>query len=316
MKACTLYIVIPCYNEQEVLNETASRLKVKFNALLDKNIISNKSKILFVNDGSKDNTWSIIEELNSNDDIFCGVSLAHNKGHQTALLAGLFSAYKNKPDAVISIDADLQDDINAIDEMLKAFYDGNDVVYGVRSNRDSDTFFKKLTAESFYKFMEFMGVETIFNHADYRLLSFRALDSLLQYNESNLYLRGIVPNIGYKSSTVEYSRSARFAGESKYPLKKMFALAWEGVTSFTTKPLSLILVLGFVFSFVAFLGLIALIILTCCAVNFNDILWLTAAIVLMCGIQLISLGIIGQYVGKGYIESKHRPRFFIDKEIL
>ena len=310
-----IYIVIPCYNEEEVLRETALRLEIKLSSLIKNNLISDSSRILFVDDRSTDNTWGIISRLHDQNSLFCGIRLSHNKGHQNALFAGLTSVYYQNPDAVISMDADLQDDINAIDSMIEDFKNGSEIVYGVRSDRTSDTFFKKYTAESFYKIMDGMGIETVFNHADYRLLSKRALNSLLEYKESNLFLRGIIPQLGYKTSKVEYVRSERFAGESKYPFKKMLSLAWEGITSFSTKPLTAVIKIGSIFTGISFLGILALIILTCCSVNFNETLWIIAAIIFMGGIQLLSVGIIGQYVGKSYIETKQRPRFIIDKEL-
>ena len=312
-KNTKLFIVIPCYNEQEVLHETADRLEQKIHSLAHRGLISEDSRIMFVNDGSKDDTWSIIEELNRKNSIFCGVSLSRNRGHQNALLAGLFTAAGYEPDAVISIDADLQDDINAIDGMIDAFKEGYDVVYGVRSKRDTDTFFKRFTAEGFYRVMDSLGVETVFNHADYRLLSLRALNGLMQFKEVNLFLRGIVPQIGFKSTSVEYERSERFAGESKYPLKKMLALAWDGITSFSDKPLGLVLACGIGMTFISFCSLIALVVLACCAVSFSDALWIAAAVLFTGGIQLMGTGIVGQYVGKTYKETKARPRYIIDE---
>ncbi len=240
-----LYIVVPCYNEEEVLPITADRLSQKLKGLIADGRVSDKSRILFVNDGSRDNTWDIICKLHKEDAIFSGVKLSRNRGHQNALLAGLMTA-KEKADVTISMDADLQDDINAVDEMLDKYYDGCDIVYGVRSARKKDTFFKRFTAELFYKFMRFMGAETVFNHADYRLMSKRALYDLSQYREVNLFLRGIVPMIGYKTAKVYYARDERVAGESKYPLKKMLAFAIDGITSFSVKPLRLITTVGFV----------------------------------------------------------------------
>ncbi|WP_458400371.1 glycosyltransferase family 2 protein [Mailhella sp.] len=243
MPAHTLYIVVPCYNEEEVLHETASRLKVKMTQLMEGGVISPNSRVMFVNDGSRDKTWQMIAELHASDKIFSGVNLTRNRGHQNALLAGLMTA-KDQADMVISMDADLQDDINAVDGMIAKYYEGCDIVYGVRSSRKKDTFFKRFTAEGFYKFMEFMGAEIVFNHADYRLMSKRALEGFAEYKEVNLFLRGLVPMIGYKTATVEYERGERFAGESKYPLKKMLAFALEGITSLSTKPLRMISYLG------------------------------------------------------------------------
>lgn len=241
----TLYIVIPCYKEQEVLHETASRLKVKMESLIAAGKISSESRVMFVNDGSSDNTWPIICELHESDPLFSGINLSRNRGHQNALLAGLMTA-KDLADMVISMDADLQDDIDAVDAMVDKYHEGCDIVYGVRSSREKDTFFKRFTAEGFYRVMSFLGADTVFNHADYRLMSKRALEGLAQFKEVNLFLRGIVPMIGYKSDVVTYERGERFAGESKYPLKKMLAFAMEGITSLSTKPIRFIASLGFV----------------------------------------------------------------------
>lgn len=243
-----LYLVIPCYNEEEVLHETSKRLLVKIKTMISNNLISNKSKILFVNDGSKDRTWSIIEELHSKNNIFSGINLSRNRGHQNALLAGLMVA-KDYSDMTISLDADLQDDIDVIDAFVEKYYDGCDIVYGVRSTRETDTFFKRTTALGFYKLMRILGVDMVYNHADYRLMSKRVVDGLSQYKEVNLFLRGMIPLIGYKYSVVEYERHERFAGESKYPLKKMIAFALDGITSFSIKPIRLITLLGFTIFF-------------------------------------------------------------------
>ena len=240
-----LYIVVPCYNEEEVIRETTKRLKEKLNKLIKKKIISTDSKVMYVNDGSKDKTWELIEENHEQEKLFTGISLSRNRGHQNALLAGLMTA-KKYADVVISMDADLQDDINAIDEMLDKYYAGNEIVYGVRNSRKKDTWFKKTTAEGFYKFMKFMGVDIVFNHADYRLASKRVLDELENYKEVNLFLRGMFPLVGFKSDVVYYERNERFAGKSKYPLKKMLNFAWDGITSFSVKPIRLVLNLLFV----------------------------------------------------------------------
>jgi glycosyltransferase involved in cell wall biosynthesis len=269
---------------------------------------------MFVNDGSTDRTWEIITRLHSEDKLFSGVNLSRNRGHQNALLAGLMTAM-NYADMVISMDADLQDDINAVDEMVQKYYDGCDVVYGVRSSRQTDTFFKKFTAEAFYKLMKFMGADIVFNHADYRLMSKRALEGLASFGEVNLFLRGIVPEIGYKSGIVEYERAERFAGESKYPLKKMLAFAFDGITSFSIKPINLIINIGF---FISFVSVIALIWSVCVKFFGNsEAGWssLMASIWLIGGIQLISIGVIGEYVGKMYKETKHRPRYIIESVI-
>lgn len=310
----TLYIVVPCYNEEEVLPETARRLGDKLKALMSAGKISPQSRVLFVNDGSKDKTWEIISRLHGENHLFCGANLSRNRGHQNALLAGLMTA-KDKADMVVSMDADLQDDVDAVDAMVDKYLEGVDIVYGVRSSRKTDTFFKRTTAEGFYRMMDLLGAETVFNHADYRLMSRRALEGLAQFREVNLFLRGIVPMIGYRTDTVEYERGERFAGESKYPLKKMLAFALEGVTSLSVKPLRMITGLGF-FVFLISLGMIV----------YNIVRWATGNTVtgwasiacsvwLIGGLILLSLGIIGEYLGKLYMESKDRPRFLI-QEVL
>lgn len=248
----TLYVVIPCYNEEAVLNETTKRLKEKLTKLIEKKVITKDSKVMYVNDGSKDKTWDLIKEINSKEKLFTGITLSRNRGHQNALVAGLLTA-KEYADVVISMDADLQDDINAIDEMLEKYNNGCEIVYGVRSSRKKDTFFKKVTAEGFYKFMKLMGVDIVFNHADYRLTSKKVLDQFENYKEVNLFLRGIFPLIGYKTDVVYYERAERFAGESKYPLKKMLNFAWDGITSFSVKPLRFICSLGFIILLVSFI---------------------------------------------------------------
>lgn len=310
-----IYLVIPCYNEQEVLYETAKRLKQKMNDLIEANFISKKSKIVFVDDGSKDNTWSIIEELKNNNKLFAGIKLSRNRGHQNALLCGLMTV-KDRCDAAISLDADLQDDINVIDKFIEKFYEGNDVVYGVRSERKTDTFFKRNTAQGFYKVMNALGVDIVYNHADYRLMSKRALDALSEFKEVNLFLRGIVPLVGFNSEIVEYERNERFAGESKYPLKKMLSFAFEGITSFSVKPIRLVLIIG-VIMFISSLGALAYFLLLWMN-GYTVQGWTTvvASIWMLGGIQLLCLGVIGEYVGKIYIESKARPKYIIDKFII
>jgi len=301
----TLYIVIPCYNEQEVLPETSARVGKLLRDLIDKGFVSPRSRILFVDDGSRDNTWNIITSLHESDHVFSGLKLSRNRGHQNALLAGLLDGAKNS-DVTISMDADLQDDPNAVIEMLDKYKQGYEIVYGVRSVRKTDSIFKRFTAESFYKLIRVLGGEVVYNHADYRLLGRYALDALEQYRESNLFLRGIIPMLGYKSDIVYYERSERFAGESKYPLKKMLAFAIEGITSLSAKPLKLI---GTVGGFLFFFGLIAMIILLSLGLS-------TAAIICTLwsgvGLVLISLGILGEYIGKIYIETKQRPRYFTE----
>lgn len=314
-KGKILYIVVPCYNEEEVLGETNKRLNEKIKSLVSKKVISDKSRIMYVNDGSKDKTWEIIEKLNKESKYVTGVKLSRNRGHQNALLAGLMTA-KEYADIVISMDADLQDDINAVDEMIDKYYEGCEIVYGVRSSRKKDTFFKKFTAEGFYKIMKFMGVDIVFNHADYRLTSKTVLDELSNYKEVNLFLRGIFPLIGYKTDIVYYERAERFAGESKYPLKKMLSFAWEGITSFTVKPLKMIMNLGLTIAILSFIFLIYVVVGYFIG---NSVSGWTTIIVLLClfsGIQIFCIGIIGEYLGKVYIETKERPRFCIEKVLI
>jgi glycosyltransferase involved in cell wall biosynthesis len=315
MKKQILYIVIPCYNEEEVLHETTKRLKVKLNNLIDNNVISNKSKVLYVNDGSKDNTWPLIKEISSNEKLFTGLTLSRNRGHQNALVAGLLTA-REYADVVISMDADLQDDINAIDEMLDKYYNGCDIVYGVRSSRKKDTFFKKVTAEGFYKFMSLMGVDIVFNHADYRLTSKRVLDNFADFKEVNLFLRGMFPLIGYKTDKVYYERAERFAGESKYPLKKMLNFAWDGITSFSVKPLRFICILGFLILFVSIIIMIYSLIQKIIGNTVDGWTFLNISIWFIGGIQMLSLGVVGEYVGKMYNETKARPRYIISENLL
>ena len=309
----TLYIVVPCYKEQEVLPETSKRLKEKMLALRAAGKISDKSRIMFVNDGSSDNTWPIISQLHEQEpEMFSGVNLSRNRGHQNALLAGLMTAV-NYADMIVSMDADLQDDINAVDAMVDAYHEGYEVVYGVRSKRDTDTFFKRFTAEGFYKVMKALGVDIVFNHADYRLMSRRAVEGLAEFTEVNLFLRGVVPQIGYRWTTVEYERAKRFAGESKYPFKKMLAFALDGITSFSIKPLRLILFLGgiiFVFSIIALLWALVARMTGHTVSGWTSLM---CSIWMIGGIQLLSLGVIGEYIGKIYGETKERPRFIIEK---
>lgn len=305
-----LCIVVPCYKEEEVLPETSKRLKMKLENLISSNKISSKSKVLFVNDGSKDKTWTIIQNLHENDKMFSGVNLSRNRGHQNALLAGLTVAV-NFADMIISMDADLQDDINAVDEMVDKYLEGFDVVYGVRSARKKDTFFKRFTAEGFYKIMKTLGVDIVFNHADYRLMSKRAVEGLLQFKEVNVFLRGIVPQVGFPWTTVQYERAERFAGESKYPLKKMLAFAFDGITSFSVKPIRLITALGAGISLLSVVFLIWTLVSK--LLGFTVAGWssLMLSIWLIGGIQLLCLGVIGEYIGKIYSETKRRPLFII-----
>ncbi len=313
-KDLVLYVVIPCYNEEEVLEETTRQLKIKMSSLIKEKSISKDSRVMYVNDGSKDDTWNLIKNISDREELFTGISLSRNRGHQNALLGGLMTA-KKYADVIISMDADLQDDINAIDEMLEKYKEGNQVVYGVRSARKKDTFFKKFTAESFYKFMKVLGVDIVFNHADYRLTSKRVLDELENFGEVNLFLRGMFPLVGFKSDVVYYERNERFAGESKYPLKKMLHFAWDGITSFSVKPLQLILSLGTILSFCSFIVLVVFLILYFVKDNISPNLFLIVSIWFACGIQLISVGLLGQYIGKIYNEVKRRPRFIISENL-
>ncbi|MGN0364514.1 MAG: glycosyltransferase [Suilimivivens sp.] len=307
-----LYLVIPCYNEEEVLPETSSRLKGKMNELIGQNKIDSKSRVIFVNDGSKDRTWEIIQNLHQEDRLFGGINLSRNRGHQNALLAGLMTV-KDYADMVISMDADLQDDINAIDEMIDKYLAGTDIVYGVRSSREKDTFFKKVTAEGFYKVMNTMGANTVFNHADYRLMSKRALEGLAQYGEVNLFLRGIVPMIGYSTDVVYYERGERFAGKSKYPLGKMLSFAVEGVTSLSTKPIRMITGLGFLIFIVSIGMLIYSLIRHFMGATIVGWTTLMVSVWGIGGLILLSLGVVGEYIGKIYLETKARPRFIIEQ---
>lgn len=309
-----LYMVIPCYNEEAVLDETSRQLKERLNNLIKTRKINKNSKILFVDDGSKDKTWEMIERLCSSDSIFSGVKLSRNRGHQNALLAGLMTA-KEKADIVISMDADLQDDIKVIDEMVDKNNEGYDVVYGVRNSRKKDTFFKRFTAQSFYKFMTMLGVDIVYNHADCRLMSKRALDGLANYTEVNLFLRGIVPLIGYQSTVVYYERKARFAGESKYPFKKMLSFAFDGITSFSIKPLRMIFGLGILVLLISIAIMIYSLVVKMMGQTIQGWTFLIISIWFIGGLQMISIGIIGEYVGKMYYETKQRPRYIIEKII-
>ena len=308
-----LAIVVPCYNEQEVLNETSASLKAKFDKLKGK--IDLDSRIIFVDDGSTDKTWSIITELNKKNEVFQGIKLSRNRGHQNALLAGLMMA-KNNFDAVISMDADLQDDIDAIDEMITSFEKGNDVVYGVRSSRKKDSFFKRTSASFFYKLMKLLGAETVYNHADYRLMSKRAIDALAEFDEVNLFLRGIIPMVGFPSDIVYYERGERFAGKSKYPFRKMLSFATEGITSLSIRPIQLILRLGAVFCIFGIGILIYSLIQH--FLNNTTAGWtsLMASIWIVGGVQMIAIGVIGKYIGKIYLETKHRPKYIIEENTI
>ena len=308
-----LYIVIPCYNEQEVLPVTAPMFLQKINDLYIDGKISDQSRILFVNDGSRDKTWDIITELSSLDEHYCGISLSRNQGHQNALLAGLMEA-KEKCDISISVDCDGQDDIDAIDKMVDEYLSGSEIVYGVRSDRKTDTKFKRGTAHFFYKLMRAMGADIVYNHADYRLMSKRALETLAEFKEVNLFLRGLVPMVGFKYSSVEYSRKERMAGESKYPLKKMISFAINGITSLSVKPIRLITAFGFIVSALSFVGIIWSIIT---ALVGSSVAGWASTVSIICffgGVQLLSLGVIGEYIGKIYLEVKGRPRYTVDKK--
>lgn len=307
-----LYVVVPCYNEEEVLKETAKRLKEKLNNLIKDGKIDEKSKITFVNDGSKDKTWEIIKELHNEDKIFTGVNLSRNRGHQNALLAGLMTV-KDYADMIVSMDADLQDDINAVDGMVEKYMQGADIVYGVRNKRDTDTFFKRFTAEGYYKVMKKMGVDLVFNHADYRLMSRRALKGLEEFKEVNLFLRGIVPQIGYKTDIETYERGERFAGESKYPLKKMLSFAWQGITSFSVKPMDVVLGLGTFITGASLLGFLGMLIAFICGTTITMAMVILNSVWLSCGLIMFSIGIVGAYIGKIYMESKERPRYIVEE---
>ena len=306
-----LNVVIPCYNEEEALESTYKVLNKKMNSLIKENLISKKSKVVLVNDGSKDNTWNVIKKLHEENNMYVGVNLSRNKGHQNALLAGLMYA-KDNCDISISMDADLQDDINVMDDMIKKYNEGSEIVYGVRNSRKKDSFFKRFTAEGFYKFMNIMGVEVVFNHADCRLMSKRALQELSNYKEVNLFLRGIIPQLGFKTSISYYERNKRVAGESKYPLKKMLMFAMDGITSFSIKPLRMIAFIGFIIlicSIIAFIYSIVMKLLGNTVVGWT---FIVCSIWLIGGIQMLSLGIIGEYIGKIYNETKKRPRYIIE----
>ncbi|MBQ9686887.1 MAG: glycosyltransferase family 2 protein [Oscillospiraceae bacterium] len=305
-----LFIVIPCYNEQEVLPITAPMFLAKVKDLAAAGKITDDSRVLFVNDGSRDNTWQIIEELAKTDAHYIGISQSRNRGHQNAVLAGLMEA-KDKCDITISIDCDGQDDINAMDAMVDAYLDGCEVVYGVRSSRETDTFFKRFTAQSFYKFLAAMGAEVVYNHADYRLISARVLKEFSNFKEVNLFLRGMIPLVGFKSTSVSYSRAERIAGESHYPLKKMIALAIDGITSLSVKPLRMIMGFGMFIAFVSFIGCIWALITALCGKAVAGWASMTCIVCFVGGVQLICLGIIGEYIGKIYMETKQRPRYII-----
>ena len=304
--------MVPCYNEQEVLPVTAGKLTAKIDQLVKKSVISDQSRIIFVDDGSKDLTWQVITDEHGKNPVVQGYKLSRNRGHQNALLAGLLKA-KEYADIIISLDADLQDDIDAVDAFIDKYYEGNDIVYGVRESRKTDTAFKRGSAQLYYKFLHFMGVDIVYNHADYRLMSRRAVEALSQYEEVNLFLRGIVPLIGFKSDVVYYARSERFAGVSKYPIKKMLSFAFDGITSFSVRPIRMITFLGLFISVISMFLILYIVISSFfnrTVTGWNSIvcsLWLLG------GLQLLAIGIVGEYIGKIYLEVKHRPRFFEDK---
>ena len=312
MEQNCLCIAVPCYKEEEVLPETAKRLKAKMTELIEKGKIRDRSKVVFINDGSTDRTWEIICRLHEEDKLFWGINLSRNRGHQNALLAGLMTL-KEYADMVISMDADLQDDIQAVDSMVDRYLEGYDIVYGVRSSREKDSFFKRATAEGYYKVLRWMGADVVFNHADYRLMSKRALEGLSEFTEVNLYLRGLVPQIGFKSTVVTYERQERFAGESKYPLKKMLALAFEGITSFSVKPIRMVAKLGAIIAVISVLFLIWSVVVKFMGHSVDGWSSLMASIWLMGGLQIFCIGMIGEYVGKIYMETKRRPRFIIEQ---
>ena len=307
-----LYIVIPCYNEEKVLPITAPMFLKKIQDLSATGKISQDSRVLFVNDGSKDNTWNIIKDLSKADPHYIGICQSRNRGHQNAVLAGLMEA-KDKCDITISIDCDGQDDINAMDAMVDAYLDGCEVVYGVRSKRDTDTFFKRLTAEGFYKLMNWMGAEVVFNHADYRLISSRVLQEFANFKEVNIFLRGMIPLVGFKSTSVYYERAERIAGESHYPLKKMLALAFDGITSLSVKPIRMITGFGVTVSILSFLGVLWALISQLTGSTVSGWASTMCVICFMGGVQLVCLGVIGEYVGKIYMETKRRPRYIISE---
>lgn len=310
-----LYVVVPCYNEEAVLPETTRRLTAKLNELIAAGVCDGASRILYVDDGSKDQTWQLIEQFHAQNPLVTGVKLAHNRGHQNALLAGLMVA-KDRCDCAASMDADLQDDVNVLDGFMEKFVAGCHVVYGVRSDRQSDTGFKRITAQGYYKVLDKLGVEVVYNHADCRLLSRRALEELSRYKETNLFLRGMVPHMGFQSDVVYFERAQRFAGESKYPLGKMLRLAWDGVTSFSVSPLKMITAAGVILTVLTLVALLLEGVLALCGVWVSGILAAVTAIWLLGGILLTALGVVGSYIGKMYDEIKARPRFTAEKVLL
>lgn len=312
MKQSILWIVIPCYNEEKVLKITAPLFLEKLNSLISSEKISPNSKILFVNDGSKDSTWYIIKNLSNQNNKFMGISQSRNRGHQNAVLAGLMEA-KSYADITISIDCDGQDDIDTMDEMIQAYQNGNEVVYGVRDDRSTDSFFKKFTAQTYYRFLNMLGAEIIYNHADYRLVSSKVLNEFENFREVNLFLRGLIPLVGFKSTSVYYKRNKRMAGESHYPFLKMLALGLDGITSLSIKPIRIVTTIGILMSFLGIIGIIWAIITALTGNSVSGWASIICIISLIGGIQLFSLGIIGEYVGKTYMETKARPRYIISE---
>ena len=312
MRCEVLYLVIPCYNEEEVLPETTRQLTKKMNDLMRRGLIAQESRIVYVNDGSKDNTWALIERYHRENPLVNGVDLSRNRGHQNALLAGLMTV-KDEADVVISLDADLQDDVDAIDSFLEKYYEGCEVVYGVRSARKTDSWFKRHSAQAFYKLMKFFGVDIVYNHADYRLMSRRVLGELAQYGEVNLFLRGLVPLVGFPSGVVEYERRERFAGTSKYPLKKMLSFALDGVTSFSIKPIRFITGLGLLIFAVSILMLLYFLIVHWTGHTVAGWTSIMVSVWAIGGLQLLAIGVIGEYIGKTYLETKRRPRYIVKR---
>lgn len=312
MKTPVLYIVIPCYNEEEVLPITSVEFLKKMNELESKGMISSQSRILFVNDGSKDSTWNIIKDLSKKDEHYIGISQSRNRGHQNAVLAGLMEA-KDKCDITISIDCDGQDDINAMNQMIKEYQNGCEIVYGVRSARKTDTFFKRTTAQGFYKLLNALGAEVVYNHADYRLVSSRVLKEFANFKEVNIFLRGMFPLVGFKSTSVYYERYERIAGESHYPLSKMLSLAFDGITSLSIKPIRLITALGIFISLMSFVGVLWTVIMYFVGHSVAGWASTTSIVCFIGGVQLISLGVLGEYIGKIYMEVKRRPRYIISE---
>ncbi len=310
-----LYTVIPCYNEEKVLPETIKVMAEKYEYLIKSALISPESRVLFVDDGSHDDTWDIVKNAREENPIFCGIKLSRNRGHQNALLAGLMEA-KNYCDAAISVDADLQDDIDAIDKMIEKYNEGCDIVYGVRNKRSTDKFMKRFTAESYYKLMELFGTHIIYNHADYRLMSKKAIDALSDFDEVNLFLRGMVPMLGFKSDKVYYERRERFAGESKYSVAKMVDLAWNGITSFSVKPVDMILFCGVLITAFSALTMLILAVHKIFGAVPGAHSWVIACIFFCTGINLTALGVVGQYVCRAYLEAKHRPKYIIEDKLL